>query len=254
MRRFGERTRPATQVETWLPRPDFNPLTLTPFLWLDASDTSSITAVSNAVSQWNDKSGNSRHVSQGTAAAQPRTGDLVNGRNALFFDGGDALTRSASGFPTTGARTMFAVASYTGTASAYQHIAIWGNTQLTLNSSFALTTFLDGSSYRGRIHFFMNNSSPMTTQTLQTAIPHQLTATYDGINTSQILGNGVAGQTLTAALTTATDGLFLVGDRTWQSGERWTGHICEVILYGRLLTTGERTTVENYLRTKWGTP
>lgn len=253
MRRFGERTRPATQVTTWSPTTSFNPITLSPFLWLDAADTSTITAVSDAVSQWNDKSGNNRHVSQGTAAAQPRTGDLVNSRNALFFDGGDSLTRSAAGFPSTGARTLFAVARYTGSASFYQHIAIWGNTTITLNSSFGLTTFLDGTAYKGRLHYFVNNSSPMTTQTLRTQNAHQLTATYDGTGTSQIFANGQAGQTLSATVTTAVNGSFLVGDRTWTSGEQWTGHICEVILYDRALTAGEQTTVENYLRTKWGT-
>ena len=35
-------------------------------LWLDASDSSTITEVSGAVSQWDDKSGNGNHVSQGT--------------------------------------------------------------------------------------------------------------------------------------------------------------------------------------------
>ena len=40
-------------------------------LWLDAEDTASITLNGSNVSQWNDKSGNNRHVSQGAAASQP---------------------------------------------------------------------------------------------------------------------------------------------------------------------------------------
>ena len=55
--------------------------------WWDASDTASIIASAGDVSQLNDKSGNGRHLSQATAALQPRTGDSTrNGLNVLDFD------------------------------------------------------------------------------------------------------------------------------------------------------------------------
>jgi hypothetical protein len=70
----------------------FSPLDLSPALWLDASDTATITASLGSVSQWDDKSGNGRNVTQGTAAAQPTTGaSTLNGLNVLNFDGGDRL-------------------------------------------------------------------------------------------------------------------------------------------------------------------
>lgn len=47
--------------------PDFIPTSL----WLDASDESTITHVANAVSQWNDKSGNDNHAAQTTGSQQP---------------------------------------------------------------------------------------------------------------------------------------------------------------------------------------
>lgn len=40
-------------------------------LWLDADDFSTITLNGSTVSQWRDKSGNGRHVSQNNASAQP---------------------------------------------------------------------------------------------------------------------------------------------------------------------------------------
>jgi hypothetical protein len=49
----------------------WNPSMISTALWLDAADTSTVTLSSGAVSQWNDKSGNSRHVSQAVAAQQP---------------------------------------------------------------------------------------------------------------------------------------------------------------------------------------
>jgi len=75
----------------------FTPLDLAPALWLDASDTATITAASGSVSQWDDKSGNGRNVTQGTAAAQPTTGAAtLNGLNVLSFDGGDRLISSVT--------------------------------------------------------------------------------------------------------------------------------------------------------------
>ena len=57
-------------------------------LWLDASDTASITHVAGAVSQWNDKSGNNNHALQSSAAAKPTTGTRTqNGLNVIDFDG-----------------------------------------------------------------------------------------------------------------------------------------------------------------------
>jgi hypothetical protein len=64
-------------------------------LWLDASDTSTITEVSGAVSQWNNK-GNLANVSQGNNANKPTTGaSTQNGLNVINFDGNDRLAADA---------------------------------------------------------------------------------------------------------------------------------------------------------------
>ena len=68
----------------------FDPLTLSPALWLDASDAASITSSGGAVSQWSDKSGNAHHATQSVAASKPTTGaNTQNGLNVLTFDGVD---------------------------------------------------------------------------------------------------------------------------------------------------------------------
>ena len=72
----------------------FDVLDLSPVLWLDASDTSTITESGGAVSTWADKSGNGYNVTQGTASAKPKTGTAtINGLNVLEYDGtSDAQT------------------------------------------------------------------------------------------------------------------------------------------------------------------
>ena len=80
--------------------------------WYDAADTDTITdAGSGAVSEWNDKSGNSKHLTQGTAGSRPTTGTTtIGGLNSLLF-GVDFMTNASI---TLGAFTVFAVTSHVG--------------------------------------------------------------------------------------------------------------------------------------------
>ena len=59
-------------------------------LWFDASDASTITESSGTVSQWDDKSGNDRHATQGSAGFKPATGGEMNGLNTIEFGGGSS--------------------------------------------------------------------------------------------------------------------------------------------------------------------
>lgn len=73
---------------------------LSPALWLDASDLSTITQSGGAVSQWSDKSGNGRHATQTTGSAQPATGiATMNGRNVLSFSSVNTNTLNFSSIP-----------------------------------------------------------------------------------------------------------------------------------------------------------
>lgn len=85
----------------------WTPAQITTALWLDASDASTITTVSGAVSQWNDKSGNARNVTQGTAANRPVvTTAGLGGKDVITFDGiDDVLTTTLS----TGLSSSFSV-------------------------------------------------------------------------------------------------------------------------------------------------
>jgi hypothetical protein len=81
-------------------------------LWLDASDTSTITESGGSVSQWNDKSGNGRNVVQSTGANQPTTGTrTINGLNVLDFAGDFLIRTTATQLvdSSTGHFTAFAV-------------------------------------------------------------------------------------------------------------------------------------------------
>ena len=78
----------------------WTPAEITTALWLDADDSSTITTVSGAVSEWRDKSGNNRHVSQADAINRPAvSAGGLNSKDVLSFDGSnDVLSFAGSAF------------------------------------------------------------------------------------------------------------------------------------------------------------
>jgi hypothetical protein len=71
----------------------WTPSRITTDLWFDAADASTITLNGSTVSQWNDKSGNARNISQVTTANQP-TYSGVN--SEITFDGSNDILSNAS--------------------------------------------------------------------------------------------------------------------------------------------------------------
>lgn len=75
----------------------WTPAQINPDIWHDASDTATVTVSGSSVSQWNDKSGNNRHIQQAAAASQPvYTAAAQNGRNVITFDGVNDILSAAS--------------------------------------------------------------------------------------------------------------------------------------------------------------
>ncbi len=62
----------------------WSPSNITTLAWYDAADAETITAVGGTVSQWNDKSGNSRNIAQTDSNLQPGYAS-----NTVSFDGAD---------------------------------------------------------------------------------------------------------------------------------------------------------------------
>jgi hypothetical protein len=66
----------------------WTPSALSPTAWYDASQSSDFTLISGTVSQWNDRSGNARHLTQGTAGSRPAYASAtLNSLNLVTFDG-----------------------------------------------------------------------------------------------------------------------------------------------------------------------
>jgi hypothetical protein len=92
-------------------------------VWLDASDTGTISSSGGAVSQWTDKSVNAYTFTQATAAYKPTTAsETQNGKNVLSWGSNDLLVSTAAAsvwkFLNHGSgSTYFVAAKHTATSS-----------------------------------------------------------------------------------------------------------------------------------------
>ena len=210
----------------------FSPLDLSPVLWLDASDTSTITEVGGAVSQWDDLSGNGNDVVQATAALQPTTGTrTLNSLNVIDFqdDGMNVTFSSSISQPNT--IIIVLEQDLTQSASFFD-----GSTAAARNLGGTLTT-----TYR------MLSDTTITGGTTDTD-PHILRFLFNGASsTLHVDGVGVISGN------SGAEGIagFTVGNNYPFTGN-FTGAIAEVIVVDGTLTAGQISDTESYLANKWG--
>jgi len=211
----------------------FSPLDLTPALWLDASDESTLSGPGGgAVSTWSDKSGNGNELTQATSANQPTTGTrTMNGLNVLDFSS-DAL--SLAGFTTTSPYTVIAVfAPDTNTGTQY----IWaadGATAVGYTGNDVFNLLNDG--------LVINGSSVGT-------FGQELVLWENDGAGSQIRRNG----SVYASGTVGTVGMgeINIGNRD-DFNRAFDGTIAEVIVVDGTLTADQISATETYLADKWG--
>jgi hypothetical protein len=217
-------------------------------LWLDASDTSTITHSSNAVSHWNDKSGNNFHHTPGLGSPTTNT-QLVHGKNVIAFDGNDglSLTNASLGNLINGTNNDMAVFvvflnSLDSGHKPFRLSQASGN-----NSSFELGTQYNENQMRT---IFYNSSGEndgvdgnieLINQTLM------LQGGYDGSLVKQF----VNGTEFTGGL--GNNGIGTIsGANVSKIGEGLNGHIAEIIALDNWTTSATRQKIEGYLAHKWG--
>jgi hypothetical protein len=242
----------------------FSPLDLSPALWLDASDTATITASSGSVSQWNDKSGNARHVTQGTAAAQPTTAAAAqNGLNVLSFDGGDALQGGDVLDLGTNSLSVFLVARRAsgvhGTLIGKYKVSPAAGSWLMLFESPPAeavqlrSVYIDdvGSKQAAQqftstgynvIGEITNRSAGTITQRINKATAGTQTFTADSASSRDTATQLTIGQLL------ASNGVDFIGSYGL------AGAIAEIVVCLAALNDTDRDKLETYLKDKWGTP
>jgi len=215
-------------------------------LWLDASDTSTLTLSSNIVSVWSSKGTSALYAVPVQLSNLPASNfsplyvaGAVNGLGAIYFDGSNdymhvtSLTALANipGYTAfivlspvyLNATQVYAGLQSTGTNGTYDFFAYY----LSLDT---LRTGFDGGG---------NGAASYTSRNANTFV-----------NGYQMLTNGSV-----TANTDAGINKLGIGANTYLAGSQpYKGYVCEVIIYNRALTTKERRQIEYYLSNKWRIP
>lgn len=196
---------------------------------LDASVPASMTLVGTNVSVWADVSGAGVAFTQTLAHLQPvYVTNAINGMGGVRFNG--LMTNRMVAAKSVSAQTVFIVNKMTG----YMNLAgIWGRA-----ASDTGIRALSASSWQ------LNGDQ------------------NDFTSGSEMFINGVAGNSFTAGAPHILAALSPVQRTGWQTaiGDYWgskdyrrayIGDIGEILVYGSLLSGGERQAVEQYLTYKW---
>jgi len=223
-------------------------------LWLDATNTASLTFNDTTVSQWDDLSGNGYHATQSTAANQPTylaTG--MNGKPALEFTSAfsnrmesTATIANVFATPTTSPETtIFAImrnpagatnAAFGSNSDANGRL-VYANRLQTTTTFFDVVNATDG------------RLSVATNQTEAEAVAVHTAFRSGATQTARY--NGSQKNTRTNATTnfSATSATIRIGKYMDGGG----GAIfSELLFYARALSSTEIDTVERYLARKYG--
>jgi hypothetical protein len=208
-------------------------------LWLDANDASTITLNGSTVSQWNDKSGNNRNFTQGSATNQPTynaTG--LNNKPALILDIDDIMSGNV---PIDDPMSVYSVAQLTDLSGTYRRIISSRQIQTGMffgvNAGGFATFFGSGLTWND-INANSPNFSPSNPSILGVVNAGSIATPYT---------NGVAQNTKLGSMagTVSMDiGVF--------SSQPWVGPISEIVLTSTALSTTDRQKLEGYLAHKWG--
>lgn len=216
------------------PATAFSPLSLSPALWLDASDAATVNTTTRV---WSDKSGNARHAS---AAASEFP--VISG-NFMRFNGSNSYLSGS--YPTgTTAATWFIVFNPNGDAGYY----LFGTNNLGANYGWDRWQG-DGRSYPDRFR------NPRLETYGSVNFPTAGNTIVSGVSSSSTWEQYLNGTTQGAATAAYQSGTsYGIGTNINRpGGTQFGGDIGEIIIYPAALTTTQRQQIEGYLAWKWGT-
>lgn len=221
------------------------------FAWYDTSDYSTITESGGAVSQWNDKSGNARHISQATAANKPTYSAtaLAGTQPGFTYDGGDWLENLSISLTAATLIHAWAVIRPTGTKSNNRVVA------------FAQAAGFD---YSGGYIPIIRNSTGDTWASYNAAfgtssvtVNADNTAVVGAVRTNStnyfMIKNGTESSTVALGFPSAAQTRLGIGAAMpIGGGGQFRGVISEVIIVaGATPSSGERAAIQSYLAAKW---
>jgi len=231
----------------------WTPSQITTALWLDAADASTVTTVSGAVSQWNDKSGNGRNATQSTAARRPLYGTILqNGLNTLEFQSANTLWMLLPDTTNPAGSNATFVACKANNATPSNFIIgrayYWGSWYLVSTSTGTAARYAVG---RNGIDDAQANVTSLSNNTDKI-----FSAIYNKTNVSLSINGGTSASTAyTQDLVYNSSDLTAIGaakDTGSNVASPFNGPMYEIIVLHSAPSTDTRQRIEGYLAHKWG--
>ena len=247
------------------------------YLWLNGSDSSSVTLNSGNVSEWRDLSGGGRHFTQATSAAQPvYTTAGQNGKNCLTFDASRRLLSSSAAstwaflHDGTLRYDVFVVCKTSAASTTLRAILATGSSARNTRSFFLWhdhRTGQNNSVFSEVTSIGAGNAGYLAGETIaaqSSGVTRRIRMSGDLVNATvatRLVGQvgSTDGTSDTAATGTASAGdpssTLVIGSLNPTSQSfGFSGDICEIIIFSRAtnLTTAEQASIDSYLNTKWG--
>lgn len=238
---------------SWTITPRFTqwtPALISTALWLDAADASTVTTVSGAVSQWNDKSGNGRHATQATAGKQPLLAvSGLNSKNVIDCDGADDELSLANVLSLTSVnQSLFLVAKRDNAAGRTEMAFSIGNTS-TGDGIADIPRWTNDIMY-SQVGYVANRPTPTSVITDQ---PYIAAITGGTIQLSYTNGTLIGtGSSQSTSPFYVTSGFVGSGSAVSPSVRFFDGKIAEIVLLPSVADTTTRQKLEGYLAHKWG--
>lgn len=239
--------------------PAWTPAQISTHLWLDASDAStlydatsggSLVAANGSVARWLDKSGNARHVTQGTSGNRPlRKTGIQNGLDAVLFDGTNDDLSGAINLNTRNA-TVFVVFLRTNSAGRTETVISSGDDTLNAGGISIIPRWTDNNAYlaAGYVSDRVVVSSSITTSATLLTVTGGInqTAYKDGTTF------GSPGSNQSAVAVTRTKSYIGSGRGVSTFNRYFAGHICETFWIDGVVDLTTLALAHTYLKTKWG--
>jgi hypothetical protein len=218
-------------------------------------DANNITGLNDedAVSQWNDISGNDKHATQANAGRQPKyKTNVIEGKPAVEFDGVDDSLTSSLSSPGDD-YTAFAIVYPHSVSAASGDLLTYGYTVMATTSLYGLWLTIREENIR---HYAYSGAVGTYGQTsglgisVNEAILLSVNAIRNTANGANIYLDGSNKLTHTPA-DTAWAGSFCIGDLRDNRKIVFDGLIAEILVYNTTLSDTDRASVEQYLGDKW---
>ena len=229
------------QLFTFFELQDWTPAQLNNLsLWLDAADTSTITADSDGnVSQWTDKSGNGNNAFQSNVNRMPTlTPNQLNAKAVIQFDGIDDFIDSSSLGITQSC--FFAIVAKTNNNSTGRDFLFDGLSPSNARSIIALN-------HESKIQLWASNWSNSNFNTPSDYFV--MTAIFNS-NNSFLSLNGTTVNGLNPGTSSLSNGIRIGAHASL--GDNLYGSIAEFLVIDDAVSTDTQRNVESYLANKWG--